>query len=332
MPARRDYLRPNVSPPKEPIAWDRLPIFQAVAEAGSFTKAARKLDLSQSAVSRQVCALEESLTVQLFYRHARGLILTEQGEAFFRSVREMESTLAGALADIAESRAQPEGPLKITTTVTFGSAWLTARMNRFHQLYPDIAVSLVLVDAPEIDLFSRQADVAIRFAEQTNPKVIQRPLMSIQYHLFATREYLRSRGTPATAAELDKHDLIVFNDELPVPVEHMNWILEVGREGVQPRVPTLRVNSVYAMYRAVKSGLGIAALPHYITEESPELVEILPELEGPTMNAYFVYPEQLRHSKRVAVIRDFLLQQALEDRNAKPLGGRIPLAMAAKSA
>ena len=108
------------------VQWDRLPVFQAVAEAGSFTKAGRKLDLSQSAVSRQICALEASLTVPLFYRHARGLVLTEQGEAFFRVVKEMEAQLAQAISRIAESRVQPEGPLKITTTVTFGSAWLAA--------------------------------------------------------------------------------------------------------------------------------------------------------------------------------------------------------------
>jgi DNA-binding transcriptional LysR family regulator len=93
----------------------------------------------------------------------------------------------------------------------------------------------------------------------------------------------------------------------------MNWILEVGRETGKPRNPALRVNSVYAMYRAAKSGLGIAALPFYIAEESPELAEVLPELQGPTIEAYFVYPEELRWSKRVAVIRDFLLEQAEQD-------------------
>lgn len=297
---------------KQALHWDRLPIFQAVAEAGSFTKAGRKLDLSQSAVSRQICALEESLTVPLFYRHARGLVMTEQGEAFFRVVKEMEDQLAQAVRRVSESRAQPEGPLKITTTVTFGSAWLTSRINRFHQQYPDVAVSLVLVDSPEIDLFSRQADVAIRFAEQTHPKVIQRRLMTIRYHLFASREYLRSHGTPETAADLDKHELISYGDEVPTPVDTMNWILEVGRGDKSKRTPALRVNSVYAMYRAVKSGLGIAALPYYISNESPELVELLPTLLGPTIDAYFVYPEQLRWSKRVSVIRDFLLQQAEE--------------------
>ena len=301
-----------------PVQWDRLPIFQAVAEAGSFTKAGRKLDLSQSAVSRQICALETQLTVPLFYRHARGLVLTEQGEAFFRAVKEMENQLAQAVARIAESRAQPEGPLKITTTVTFGSAWLTARMNRFHHQYPDISVSLVLVDSPdsELDLFSRQADVAIRFTKQTHPKVIQRKLMTISYHLFASREYLRSHGTPNTVEDLDDHELIVYGDQMPAPVEKMDWILEVGCDGGKARRPALRVNSVYGMYRAVKSGLGIAALPYYITEESPELIEVLPELTGPTMEAYFVYPEELRWSKRVAVIGDFLVQQAQEERGA----------------
>lgn len=303
------------------VEWDRLPVFQAVAEAGSFTKAGRKLALSQSAVSRKICALEAQLTVPLFYRHARGLVLTEQGEAFFRAVKEMESQLTQAVGRIAASRAQPEGPLKITTTVTFGSAWLTARMNRFHQQYPEISVSLVLVDSPdlELDLFSREADAAIRFAPQTHPKIIQRRLMTIRYHLFASKDYLRAHGTPKSIKDLDSHELIVYGDEMRAPVVKMDWVLEVGRAGGKSRTPALRVNSVYGIYRAVKSGLGIAALPYYISDESPELVEVLPELVGPTMEAYFVYPEELRWSKRVAVLREFLQQQAEEEQRAHAL-------------
>lgn len=306
------------------IDWDRLRVFHAVVEAGSFTKAGRNLQLSQSAVSRQICSLEESLTVPLFYRHARGLVLTEQGEGFFRAVQEMDSQLAQGLSRITESRAQAEGPLKITTTVTFGSAWLTSRINLFHQQYPDIAVSLILVDSPQLDLSSRQADVAIRFAEQTNPKLIQRRLMTSRYHVFASPDYLRRKGTPLTAQDLDKHELIVYGDETEAPVKNLDWILEVGCDPGKRRKPALRVNSVYAIYRAVKSGLGIAALPYYITDESPDLVEILPDLSGPTMDAYFVYPEELRWSKRVAVIRDFLLQQVLEEQSQQKQAPREP--------
>ncbi|HYC38682.1 MAG TPA: LysR family transcriptional regulator [Usitatibacter sp.] len=298
------------------VDWDRLRVFHAVVEAGSFTKAGRKLQLSQSAVSRQICSLEESLTVPLFYRHARGLVLTEQGEGFFRAVQEMENQLAQGLARITESRAQAEGPLKITTTVTFGSAWLTSRISLFHQQYPDIAVSLILVDSPELDLFTRQADVAIRFAEQTNAKLIQRKLMAIHYQLFASREYVRRRGAPRSAQELDSHELIAFGDEVDAPLKNIDWILELGAEPGKVRRPALRVNSVYGMYRAVKSGLGIAALPYYILDESPDLVRVLPEVQGPSFDAYFVYPEELRWSKRVAVIRDFLLQQVAEEQGA----------------
>ena len=295
------------------VDWDRLRIFHAVVEAGSFTKAGRKLQLSQSAVSRKICSLEESLTVPLFYRHARGLVLTEQGEGFFQAVQEMENQLALGLARISESRGQAEGPLKITTTVTFGSAWLTSRISRFHQLYPDIAVSLILVDSAELDLFSRQADVAIRFSEQTHAKLIQRKLMTIRYHLFASRDYIRRRGAPQSVKDLDKHELIVYGDEVEAPLKNLDWILEIGAEPGKVRRPALRVNSIYGIYRAVKSGLGIAALPYYISDESPDLMEVLPEVIGPSIDAYFVYPEELRWSKRIAVIRDFLLQQVAEE-------------------
>lgn len=301
------------------VDWDRLRIFHAVVEAGSFTKAGRKLQLSQSAVSRQICSLEESLTVPLFYRHARGLVLTEQGEGFYRAVQEMDANLAQGLARINETRGQAEGPLKITTTVTFGSAWLTSRISKFHQQYPDIAVSLILVDSPELDLFSRQADVAIRFSEQTHAKLIQRKLMTIRYHLFASREYVRRRGTPQGVKDLDAHELIVYGDEIEAPLKNLDWILEVGTEEGKRRRPALRVNSIYGIYRAVKSGLGIAALPYYISDESPDLVEVLPGVVGPSIDAYFVYPEELRWSKRVAVIRDFLLQQVAEDQGLEPV-------------
>jgi DNA-binding transcriptional LysR family regulator len=307
-------MRTDSVQPSDIVNWDRLRVFHVVAKAGSFTKAGTRLGLSQSAVSRQICALEEILKVALFYRQARGLLLTEQGEVFFRSMQEVESQIAEAVSRITESRAQAEGPLKITTTVAFGSAWLTSRINRFHQQYPDISVSLALADSPELDLFSRQADVAVRFVKQTHPKLVQLRLMSIRYRFFASREYTQRRGIPRSLEELDAHDLIVFGSDMPTPFEKINWIIEAGREPESFRRPALCINSVYGMYRAVKSGLGIAALPHYISDESPDLVEILPQIEHPSIEAYFVYAEELRSSKRVAVIRDFLLQQVAEER------------------
>lgn len=293
--------------------WDRLRIFHAVADAGSFTRAGKALGLSQSAVSRQIAVLERFLKVSLFHRHARGLVLTEQGEDIYRTVQEMAAKLALAEALINESREQPEGPVKITTSVAFGSAWLTSRMNTFHALYPDIRVTLLLVDNVELDLSLRQADVAIRFVQQRQANLIQRHLMTIHYQVFATQEYLKQHGTPLTPQDLDDHEIIVYGEDVPAPVANMNWLLQAGATPGKPREPALRVNSVYGIYRAVRSGLGVAALPYYMSSESPELVHILPALRGPSIDAYFVYPEELRHSKRIAVVRDFLLRQVAED-------------------
>lgn len=293
--------------------WDRLRVFLAVNEAGSFTRAGRALGLSQSAVSRQMIALEEALGAALFHRHARGLVLTESGEDFHRSVRDMAEKLALARARINEARERPEGPLRITTTIAFGTGWLTARMNKFLALYPDISVSLVLVDSEELDLSLGQADVAIRFTRQTQPSLIQRPLMSIRYHVFASKDYLAAHGTPETPADLDAHALIVYGDEVPAPITEINWLLEAGASPDIQREPALRVNNVYGIYRAVRSGLGIGALPYYMSNEAPDLVEVLPGLKGPSFAVYFVYPEELRHAKRIAVVRDFLLQEIAQD-------------------
>ena len=292
--------------------WDKLRVFHAVAEAGSFTRAGEDLHLSQSAVSRQVSALEESLNVPLFHRHARGLILTEQGELLFRTAHDVFAKLAMVEARIADNKDEAQGPLKVTTTVAFGSIWLTPRMREFKTLFPDIDVTLVLADT-ELDLSMRQADVAIRLAPPKQPDLIQRYLMTMRYHVFAATSYLKEHGTPATPQDLDNHDIIVYGEDARPPVENLNWLLSAGTRPEETRDPVLRVNSIYGIFRAVQSGLGIGALPDYMSREATDLVEVLPELRGPSIDTYFVYPEELRNSKRIIVFRDFLLARLNPD-------------------
>jgi DNA-binding transcriptional LysR family regulator len=295
--------------------WDKLRVFHAVAEAGSFTHAGEALNLSQSAVSRQISALEESLSVPLFHRHARGLILTEQGDLLYRTAREVFSKLAMTEAMLTESKDRPKGPLKVTTTVAFGSAWLTPRVREFLDLYPEIEISIVVDDA-ELDLSMREADVAIRMSPPRQPDLVQRHLMTVRVHLYASPEYLKKHGTPRRAEELDQHRLVIYGDESRAPISNINWVLESGLKPGHERRPILQVNNTYGLFRAVSSGLGIAALPDYVAVEAPELVRILPELTGPPVEAYFVYPEELRSSKRISVFRDFLIRKVTEVRAA----------------
>jgi DNA-binding transcriptional LysR family regulator len=295
--------------------WDKLRVFHAVAEAGSFTHAGEALNLSQSAVSRQISALEESLSVPLFHRHARGLILTEQGELLYRTAREVFSKLAMTEAMLSESKDRPKGPLKVTTTVSFGSAWLTPRIREFTDLYPEIQVSLVVEDT-ELDLSMREADVAIRMSPPRQPDLVQRHLTTIRYHIYASSEYLKRFGTPQKPEDLDKHRIVIYGQDALPPVRTINFLWDAGGRPGHERRPIFMVNNVYGILRAVENGLGIAALPDFMAQEAVDLVRILPELAGPQVECYFVYPEELRSSKRIAVFRDFLLRKVAEDRNA----------------
>jgi DNA-binding transcriptional LysR family regulator len=307
--------------------WDKLRVFHAVADAGSFTHAGDTLSLSQSAVSRQVHALEESLGVMLFHRHARGLILTEQGELLYRSVHDVFHQLAMTEAVLTDSKERPEGPLRITTTVAFGSTWLTRVIKRFIDDYPGIEVSLILADT-DLDITMREADCAIRFAMPTRGDLIQRHLRTVRSRLYASPDYLRAHGMPKSLEDLDGH-LIVFGDDGPVPTPSINWplALQLHDHGLRP---VLKVNNIYGIYRAVVSGLGIASLPSYMARLSPELVHVLPDLVGPEIDMYFVYPEELRDSMRISMFRDFLVRSLNEAWAAPPVREKAQGSVAAK--
>jgi DNA-binding transcriptional LysR family regulator len=291
--------------------WDKLRVFHAVAEAGSFTHAGESLNLSQSAVSRQISALEESLHVPLFHRHARGLILTEQGELLYRTAREVFAKLSMTEAMLSESKEHPKGPLKVTTTVAFGSTWLTPRIKEFLNLYPDVQLTLLL-DDNELDLSMREADIAIRMSAPRQPDLIQRHLMTVRTHLYAHKSYAEKRGLPQSVGELDGHSMIAYPTEARAPVANINWLLHAGDPPGGERTTILRVNSLYAIYRAVESGLGLASLPDYVVDNNPDIIRVLPDLSGPRIDAYFVYAEELRHSKRISVFRDFLVRKVSE--------------------
>lgn len=290
------------------VDWDKLRIFHAVAEAGSFTHAGDTLNLSQSAVSRQISALEHSLGTPLFHRHARGLILTEQGETLFDTARDVSTQLAKVQTQLAENKERPQGPLKVSTTVAFGSVFLAPRMKEFVNRYPDIDVSLVLADT-ELDLSMREADVAIRLTPPTQPDLIQRHLLTLRYHVYAAPEYVQEHGFPKSPKDLDKHKIVVYGDDARPPAENLNWLLTAGRKDGSVRDPILRLNSIYGILRAVQSGLGVGALPEYMGRELGNLVEILPELKSPALDMFFVYPEELRQSARIVAFRDFILEK-----------------------
>ncbi len=293
------------------IDWDKLRLFHAVAEAGSFTTAAARLGGSQSALSRQIQALEEMVGAALFHRHARGLALTHEGEQLLAATRDVTDRVDRAVRAIQETRSKPSGELRLTTTVSFGSTWLPRQLSEFFTLYPDIKLDVILTDE-ELDLTRRQADVAIRFYSPRQTELIARPLAHVRFALCASPIYLEKHGTPATIADLDKHHIVAFGNSAPEYLRSANWILEVG-DPDRPRKPVLTLNNLFGLTQAVKTGIGIAALPDYLIRWSSGLTPILPDFEGPSLQTYFVYPSELRRSTRVSVLRDFLLSRINDD-------------------
>jgi DNA-binding transcriptional LysR family regulator len=289
--------------------WDKLRIFHAAAEAGSFTRAGEALNMSQSAVSRQVSALEAELGTPLFHRHARGLILTQEGELLMRAARDIILKLEQVRGKLVDARGQPSGTLRVTTTVGLGSAWLTPRVNEFLDLYPGIHLELILDDT-ELDVAMRQADVAIRLRAPTQPDLIRRKLFTVHFHVYASPAYIKRFGQPQTTDDLDSHRIVVFGDNAPSYLKDMNWLCSAGREPGQPRSAALSVNNVVAIRQAVEKGVGIAMLPDYLIGAESDLVAVLSDYEVPSFDCFFVYPEELRDSARVTVFRDFLIANA----------------------
>jgi len=286
--------------------WDRLRIFNAVATAGSFTHAGETLGLSQSAVSRQISALERDLKTPLFHRHARGLVLTEDGETLFQTVSEVANKLSLAESLVSQSQNLPSGDLRIATPVGFGTVWITQHLNEFMAQYPEISIELLL-DDEQIDLAMRAADVAVWTKEPDQPELIRRPIMTSKVRAYASRGYVDKYGKPKTIADLEHHKLVSYAGHPARHLAAVTWLSTIGRENKRPRPAAFQVNSVVAMKYAIRSGLGIGMIPDYLTEQETDLVGVLNEIEPPKLTLYFVYPEELKNSKKVQVLRDFLV-------------------------
>lgn len=292
--------------------WDKLRIFHAAAAAGSFTHAGDALHLSQSAISRQVSALEKDLKVPLFHRHARGLVLTEQGELLYRTVADVMSKLQAAETLLADTTTKPAGELRIAAPIGLGTVWVTHRLREFMDLYPEIRIDLILDDG-QIDIAMREADVGIWTKEPERPDLIRRPLFTAKVRPLASTTYVRRYGTPQTLADLDNgHRIISYSGQPTQLLPAISWLETAGLEGKEARVPAFRANSVVAIKYAIRAGIGIGMIPDYLTDDDGDLVHVLgkAEVEQPSLPIFFVFPEELKASKKVQVLRDFLVSKA----------------------
>ena len=289
--------------------WDKLKIFHAVTQAGSFTKAAEVLNLSQSAISRQIQSLEYEIKTTLYERHARGLSLTENGEVLYKTANEVISKIKDVESDLMDKKDKPSGKIVVTTVVGFGGIWLTPRIQEFMEKNPDIEVELIVTDQ-ELDLSTREADIAIWMRQPKQLNYIQKKIIDINYHIYGSSKYLEKHGVPRTVKDLDKHKLITYGRGTPSPLSQKEWILKLGTK--TKRKSVMKVNNIYALLLAVDSGVGLAALPDYMVTGRSGLVKVLGDTSGPKYEAHFVYPQSLKNVARVQAFRDFIFNKVNE--------------------
>ena len=287
--------------------WDKLRIFHAVADAGSLTHAGDKLNLSQSAVSRQIRGLEDSLNATLFHRHARGLILTEQGELLFDATSAMTKRVDAASARIRDSEEEVFGELRVTTTTGFGTLWLAPRLTKLYEQYPDLKVDLMLEERV-LDLPMREADVAIRMKEPSQADLIRKKLMQIRMCLYATPDYLAANGTPLRLEDMADHRLICQNTASAQVGAGLQLIKQLMMHDVRS---LLTVNNYFGVLQGVLNHLGIGVLPDYLTQDFPDLVKVLEDTESADVPVFLAYPEELRQSKRVSAFKDFVQDEII---------------------
>ena len=291
--------------------WDKLKIFHTVAEASSFTKASTILNLSQSAISRQIQSLENDLKIKLFERHARGLALTDNGKYLFKTAHEVITKLKEVESNLSEEKDKLNGKIAVTTVVSFGTTWLTPRIQEFMSLHPNIEVELIF-DDKELDLSTRQADIGIWMRRPKQLNYIQKKFVNFNYHIYGSTQYLEKNGYPKNINDLNKHKFITYGRGAPSPVFNPDWALKLGVKDNKKRKPAMKVNSVYGLLLAVQSGVGLAALPDYIAFNIPNISRVLPNESGPQTETHFVYPESLKNVARVTAFRNFIFTKVGE--------------------
>ena len=287
--------------------WDKLRVFHACAEAGSFTKASTQLKITQSAISRQISALEYTINMQLFTRHARGLILTEQGEALYKMTHDIMRQLDNVQEILSDLKNKPRGILRITTSFGLGTYWLTAKMVEFQKLYKDINLELILSDT-ETDLRRRHADCAIRLYKPHQLDIIHKYLFTIDLHIYASVNYIKQNGIPDSLDDIAKHPIISYGESVPPLLKNLNRLEELISDKSKPR---LRINNLGGIKTAIKSGLGIGLMPNYMVNAEDDLVAILPNKPITTgFPTYFCYHESLKNSARVKAFNEFISNKA----------------------
>jgi len=282
-------------------------VFVRVAEARSFTAAARKLGLSTSGASKAVSRLEDKLGVRLVHRTTRSVGLTDDGNAFYERCRQILAELEDAETAVTRARAKPRGRLRVLMPVAFGQRILAPLIAQFAALNPELVVDVELSDRVA-DLADESLDAAVRIGELGDSRLIARRLCDLRFVTVASPEYLERHGDPKTPDDLDQHRCLTIY--IPHTHRYRSWEFEAnGARFTKAPLGALNINNAHALIHAAISGAGVANVPSFTAFDAIRaglLQPILREYESAGPPVWIVYLERRYLSPRVQALVEFL--------------------------
>lgn len=282
-------------------SWEGVSEFAAVAETGSFTRAAQRLGLSTAQVSRQVSALETRLSSKLLYRTTRKVSLTEAGQVYYQHCRQVLEGLEEAERALTDLQQVPQGRLRLTAPVTYGEATVAPLVNDFVLRYPALQVDMQLTNQ-KLDLVAEGYDLAIRLGKLDDSSMMARRLGSRTLYVCASPGYLSSHGEPHSLSELGRHNC------LPGTLDYWRF-QEDGRPRNIRVNGSIRCNSGRALVDAALKGIGMVQLPDYYVDEHLQegrLVSLLEHYREADDGIWGIYPHNRHLSPKVRMLLDYL--------------------------
>lgn len=282
----------------------KLRLFYIVAQEGSVSKASRKLNVVQSALSRQIMNFEHRLKTKLFHRGSQGMHLTPEGDRLFTYAKKVMMDNESFERIFYERDDEIRGELKIVTTPFVGTEWLVPTLHDFLDEHPDFEVRVVLRSD---DLEVREGDVAIRTHIPHQPHLIQEPLFSARIGLFASPKYLEKFGMPQTPQDLNHHRLITYQGDYHSSYGSTNWALNLGADAEDlPRRSYFEINSLRGMLNCALQGYGIVELPDYDVVLQSGLQRVLPDAQGENIPLYYTFPKSRQASRKIQMLLTYL--------------------------
>ncbi|MDX2221632.1 MAG: LysR family transcriptional regulator [Rhodospirillaceae bacterium] len=290
--------------------WSVLRDFLAVAETGSFSKAAERLRTSQPTLSRRIAALEAQLKMRLFVRTPRGLLLTDEGETVLEGARRVEQAALAIERSADGAQDKLTGIVRVSLTEGLGTMWLPEKLAAFHAHHGQLCVEL-LIDNRAVDLVRREADIAVRLFRPQQSDLLAKHVADITMGLYAAKSYLARAGAPAEVKDLKGHRLVAFDEAMLA----RNPAVQRLESLFSPENIVHRSNSFSGQLAATRAGIGLGVHDCFMADADPDLVRLMPREFNHTMEIWLVTHPDVRRSARIRAVYDFLSENFQKDRD-----------------